>query len=166
MKDRIKGISLMLVMVRNLRLVYYPHQKLASVASSVLLTDAALTAQLLSMANKLILCSGLGLAGPQIGCNKRIFIMGAPGSPRFFINPKAILRAPSDHTIPEGCLSIPNVYRQMLRSKWIRARLVLFGGTGLIKERVRVVNRGFVGMLSACFQHEIDHLDGRLILLA
>lgn len=165
MKERVKSSILLLVLVKNLKLVYYPQKNLVSVVPSILLTDAKLITRLLSMSNRLIQCSGLGLAGPQAECNRRVFLMDAFGSLGFFINPKTSFYSSENHIFPEGCLSIPSVYRRILRSRWIRTRLILSCGVGLRKDEVRVINKRFSGILSACFQHEVDHLDGKLIVL-
>ena len=63
---------------------------------------------------------GLGLAAPQVGELKRIFVPHVPeDSPRVFINPEIIATSEEQTTYEEGCLSIPGLYAEVTRCAWV-----------------------------------------------
>ena len=99
---------------------------------------------------------GVGLAAPQIAVPKRIFVAQWEGERFAVINPKIEWR--SDETVigTEGCLSIPGVQANVERHLRIRV-------TGLDRNGKTVVFEP-EGWLARIFQHEIDHLDGILII--
>ena len=96
-----------------------------------------------------------GLAAPQIGVGLRVFCFSVDGDEGYLINPRLISSAGSQDG-PEGCLSVPGLYRPVER-----AAHVVAAGTGLDGQPVRVQG---TGELARCLQHEMDHLDGRLYL--
>ena len=105
--------------------------------------------------------TGIGLAAPQVGVLKRIFVMDCSdkdtsSEPIVLINPE-ILWA-SDETIfyEEGCLSIPEFFGEIKRAS--RVKVQSLDISGALKEHE------FEGISSICAQHEIDHLDGRLFI--
>jgi peptide deformylase len=101
---------------------------------------------------------GIGLAANQIGITKRVFVMGsynAPGFPEPFalFNPK-ILETSNDMVLDqEGCLSYPGLYLSIKRTSWIIAEYQ--------DANANIIEAKFDGYLSKCFQHELDHLNGR-----
>ncbi|CUH39229.1 Peptide deformylase [Jannaschia seosinensis] len=102
---------------------------------------------------------GRGLAAPQVGVTLRLFVMdcswkeGVP-DPRVFVNPEIVARVGEQVNI-EGCLSIPDTPRRVARPASVT--LAFDGAGGRREER-------FAGFAAACICHEIDHLDGVLIL--
>ncbi len=99
---------------------------------------------------------GIGLAAPQIGVSQRVFVYdvseeGHP--PGVMVNPRIV---ESEGTVreSEGCLSIPDLTEIVERSVSVVAE-------GLDREG-RLVRLEADGLLSRCFQHESDHLDGIL----
>ncbi len=99
---------------------------------------------------------GIGLAAPQIGVSQRVFVYdvseeGYP--PGVLVNPRIV---ESEGTVreSEGCLSIPDLTEIVERSVSVVAE-------GLDREG-RLVRLEADGLLSRCFQHESDHLDGIL----
>lgn len=109
---------------------------------------------------------GLGLAAPQIGILKRIFLMDT--SPLFednpviekveqaFINPVILERSSETTNYEEGCLSIPGIYESVERPVKIRVRyLDTFFNT---------IEKELDGMQARIFQHEYDHLEGVLFI--
>lgn len=101
---------------------------------------------------------GAGLAAPQIGIFKRMFIWTHNrdlDSIQVAINPRLTYKAP--HTIPstEGCFSIPDTLYEVKRSP----EVTLCFYTLESKE----ISRTFFGFEAIIIQHEMDHLDGRLI---
>ena len=101
---------------------------------------------------------GVGLAGPQVGVLKRMFVMNITGEPRddlVFINPE-IHDMEGNKEAEEGCLSVPDVYVQIRRA--MRCRVVAQGLNG------KTFEREGEDLLCRVWQHETDHLNGTLIL--
>jgi len=100
---------------------------------------------------------GVGLAAPQIGLNLRLAVVDIRPegkSQRFvLINPEITSRA-GEKLEDEGCLSIPGIYAPLARAERVRVRAL--GADGAPWER------DAEGLLARAFQHEIDHLDGKL----
>ncbi|WP_179380075.1 peptide deformylase [Jannaschia marina] len=102
---------------------------------------------------------GRGLAAPQIGVSRRVFVMdctwkeGVP-DPRIFVNPEIVARAGRQVNV-ETCLSIPDRPRRLARPAEVT--LVFDGPGGRQRE-------AFTGFAAACVCHEMDHLDGVLVL--
>ncbi len=99
--------------------------------------------------------NGIGLAGPQVNIAKRIAVVDVEdGKERLdLINP-VILEGRDEELGPDGCLSIPGLYGDTMRYKWIRVRMQNLEG-----EYVEFEETDF---RARCIQHEIDHLDGIL----
>jgi peptide deformylase len=96
---------------------------------------------------------GIGLAANQIGLDKRIFVIGLDSSSsKAYFNP--IIIESSEQTIEdiEGCLSYPDLWLKIKRPEWIVV--------GYYDSNNSFHEERFTGMLSKCFQHELDHLDG------
>jgi len=99
---------------------------------------------------------GVGLAAPQVGVSRRLFVYEINDSgPRTLINP-VIDEADSDWEYEEGCLSVPGLYFQVTRAKRVHVRGYDLDG--------REVSTEGEEMEAKLFQHEVDHLDGRLLL--
>ena len=97
---------------------------------------------------------GAGLAAPQIGVNKRIFTYAVDGQEGHVINPVIATSDDFAPDGPEGCLSVPGLGFSVRRHRWARITGVDKNGEPLDMEAT--------GMLARCFQHETDHLDGKL----
>ena len=101
---------------------------------------------------------GIGLAAPQVGVLKRLFVYNLgeeSNGVHAIINPKIIKKAGTDEWY-EGCLSVPG-----LQGKVKRALKVLVTGFDENGCEVRIKADGY---LARCFQHEIDHLDGIIFM--
>jgi peptide deformylase len=100
---------------------------------------------------------GVGLAAPQVGLSLRLAIIDVRPEGRssrlVLINPE-ILSAAGELHEEEGCLSIPGVYAKLTRHSRVRLRALDENG-----EPRELVGEG---LLARAFQHEVDHLDGRL----
>lgn len=100
---------------------------------------------------------GVGLAAPQVGLLKSLFVCHVNGDqPRVFINPQII--GTSQELLPyeEGCLSIPGVYGDVIRPASITVQA--------INERGKPFKVDAEGMLARVIQHEMDHLKGVLFI--
>lgn len=99
--------------------------------------------------------NGAGLAAPQVGVNKRIIVVDLGEGPVCLINP-VVQSAQGEEIDVEGCLSIPERWVYVKRATEIEV-------TGL-NEKGKPVRVKAEGFLARALQHEIDHLDGILIL--
>ncbi|MBD23209.1 MAG: peptide deformylase [Alphaproteobacteria bacterium] len=104
--------------------------------------------------------NGIGLAAPQVGIKKRIVVIDIKkddvSNPIAFINPKIIKLSEEKFINEEGCLSVPEYYADVERSKEVEVEW--FDNAGIRKSTT------FTGLMSICIQHEIDHLDGILFI--
>jgi peptide deformylase len=100
---------------------------------------------------------GVGLAAPQIGVQKRVavFDTGDGSGAHVLINPEMI-ETSGEWEFEEGCLSVPGYYWPIIRPEFARAR-----GMDLDEEEVEYAGNGLLGRV---LQHELDHLDGMLLI--
>jgi peptide deformylase len=100
---------------------------------------------------------GVGLAGPQIGFMKRIFVTHVHDDiERVFINPSILETSHNTHKFEEGCLSIPGIYAQIVRSESIKIQAW--------NEKGKPFTLETGGILARVILHEYDHLEGVLFL--
>ena len=100
---------------------------------------------------------GIGLAGPQVGLLERIFAVHVEGDiPRIFINPSIIETSPETMKYEEGCLSIPGIYTDVIRSKTVKVQAW--------NEKGRPFTLEAGGILARVILHEYDHLEGVLFI--
>ncbi|NQT61201.1 MAG: peptide deformylase [Bacteroidetes bacterium] len=101
---------------------------------------------------------GLGLAGPQVGVLKRIFVLELPeeDSPRVFINPEILETSHGLSSYEEGCLSIPGMYSDVIRPTQVTVQAQDTKGKPFTIKAD--------GMLARVIQHENDHLHGVLFI--
>ncbi len=101
--------------------------------------------------------NGVGLAAPQIGLSKRLFIVGFDDmKPLVLINPEIIETSVSENVYEEGCLSIPGMYAKITRPEKVKVQAW--------NERGRPFTIDADDMLATVIQHEIDHLNGILFI--
>jgi len=98
---------------------------------------------------------GIGLAAPQVGVKKRFFVYDVDDDPQVLINP-VITGTDGEWLYSEGCLSIPGQYFDILRPKQIEVSGIDLDGNEVTFEADE--------LLARLVQHELDHLDGRLML--
>ena len=108
------------------------------------------------MVEVMIRRNGVGLAAPQIGISKQIFVLDADEEFHILINPELVERSEEVEETTEGCLSVPGVDAPVSRS--IRA---VVEGLNMKGERIRLEGEG---LIARAIQHEMDHLNGRLFL--
>lgn len=134
----------------------YGESVLRRKAESVDVIDDQIREICRTMVEVMIRENGVGLAAPQIGISKRIFVIDADDELHVFINPELVERSDELEETREGCLSVPGVDAPVARS--IRA---VVEGLNLDGERVRLEGEG---LIARAIQHEMDHLDGQLFL--
>ena len=98
---------------------------------------------------------GVGLAANQVGVARRVAVVDADGD-RFAMIDPTIIEAEGRATAEEGCLSIPDVYGEVTRPERVVIEALDPEGNRYRKEAT--------GLKARAIQHEIDHLDGRLII--
>ena len=103
---------------------------------------------------------GIGLAAPQVGVSLRFLVIDLQPedkpAPLVLINPEIIATSADRVTREEGCLSLPNQYADITRPARVSVRYSDLAGAG------RQI--AAEGLLAACLQHEIDHLNGVLFI--
>ncbi|HAE09355.1 MAG: peptide deformylase [Candidatus Puniceispirillaceae bacterium] len=141
-------------------IIKVPDPVLREIATPVAeITDG--TRQLLDdMAATMYDAPGIGLAAPQINISQRIIVMdcGKDESPELFkmINPEIISQSDARSVLEEGCLSIPDQTADVERPAEVEVRYLDENGTSQ--------SLVATGLLAACVQHEIDHLNGVLFI--
>lgn len=98
---------------------------------------------------------GVGLAAPQIGISKQLVVFDIGDGPKVLINPE-LLETSGGWIFDEGCLSVPGRFWEIERPAFARAR-------GL-DEHGREVEYAGEELLGRVLQHEIDHLNGTLLI--
>jgi peptide deformylase len=101
------------------------------------------------MQELMVKSGGIGLAAPQVGISKRIFVMTGN---RFVINPTITWMSIDKWIAKEGCLSYPDLHIPVARA--VQIEVEYYSPSGELQ--TELLN----GMDARCFQHESDHLDG------
>lgn len=99
----------------------------------------------------MIAMNGLGLSSNQCGLPYRAFVMWSNPT-KICFNPRIVDQTTEQVLLDEGCLSYPNLFVKVKRSKVIKVRYQ--------DEKGEIQNEKFVGMTARCFLHELDHMDG------
>lgn len=145
--------------LRPIRLI--PSPVLRAICTPVTNFDAELRALAEDMLETMYDAPGRGLAAPQVGDTRRIFVMdcdwktGTP-APQIFVNPAIVAQSAERATCEEACLSIPGQSRLVTRPSEVTLRWQDLDGA--FREG------GFSGFAATCVQHENDHLDGVLCI--
>ncbi len=109
------------------------------------------------MFDAMIEADGVGLAGPQAGISKRLFVVIADDDVRrVFINPQIISTSAELCDYEEGCLSVPGVYENIKRPAKVTVQA--------FNEKGRPFTLEAEGLLARIIQHEYDHLEGKLFI--
>lgn len=142
----------------KLTIVRYPDPVLKSVCAPVERYGADLGRLAKRMLALMKEAKGVGLAAPQVGVSVRLFVCNATGEPAddlICLNPR-FLDLSGGGEQDEGCLSIPGVTVRVRRAT--RAVIEAFDAKGQRFERTAEA------LLARVWQHEVDHLNGRLII--
>ena len=143
-----------------LEILTYPHLTLKRRAEEVEKVDGEIRKLISDMVDTMYANGGIGLAAPQVGVSKRVVVVDIrlyeqSSSLISIVNPEVV--AEGEEVIhEEGCLSVPECVEGIKRKTWIKVR-------GL-NERGREIEVEGEGMLAIALQHEIDHLNGKVIL--
>jgi peptide deformylase len=142
-------------------ILIHPDPVLRAISEPVGAVDAETRALLDDMLETLYGANGRGLAAVQIGVLRRAVVIDTEwktgaANPLFLVNPEIVGASDSLATCEERCLSIPQTPRNVQRPSHVRVRYLDRDGSEQ--------TRDMTGMLAMVVQHEIDHLDGVLIL--
>jgi peptide deformylase len=145
----------------RLPILIAPHKLLKTRARPVGPDDRATVEALVPrMFDAMYAAPGIGLAAPQIGLSLRLVVIDLQPadkpSPLVLVNPEIASRSEEIATREEGCLSVPGQYADVSRPARVRVRYQDPAG---IRHEIDAD-----GLLAACLQHEIDHLDGVLFV--
>ncbi len=115
-----------------------------------------LKALVLNMRETMRAFKGVGLAAPQVKILKRIIIVKIARNDLLMINPIMVSFKKKETSLGEGCLSVPNQYLGIKR--WAEVKVNFLDINGQKKEIT------LKGLAARIFQHELDHLNGILII--
>ena len=145
----------------TLPILVAPHAALRAKARKVGPADADAVAALVPrMFDAMYKAPGIGLAAPQVGVGLRLVVIDLmpdnTPDPLVLINPQIVAASDALVTREEGCLSVPNQYADVSRPAQVTVRYHDLAGAQRQVEGE--------GLLAACLQHELDHLDGVLFV--
>ena len=147
-------------MAKKLKILIFPDPRLRKVAKKVTKFDKSLENLANDMLETMYVANGIGLAATQVDRHIRLIVMDLSeerDDPRIFINPTfKILKNHKLFEFEEGCLSIPGFNETIARPDKIELTWQDIKGNQHIEKPE--------GLLTVCIQHEIDHLDGKLMV--
>lgn len=140
------------------KILYLPDDRLRQVAKPVEVFDDALQTLIEDMFETMYDARGVGLAAPQIGISLRLSVIDIQGDKKnqlVIINPE-IIASEGLIEYEEGCLSVPGAYDKVKRAAKVTVRALDRHG--------KTFEMTADGVLCECFQHEIDHMNGKLFI--
>ena len=144
----------------RLKVLTFPNPRLRKVAVPVTKFDKSLEIITSNMLETMYAEEGIGLAATQVDIHERIIVMDLSeerNDPKIFINPEfKILNDKSLLSFKEGCLSVPGITEDITRPDNIYLTWQDINGKQHEAEPS--------GLLTVCIQHEIDHLEGKLMV--
>ena len=143
------------------KILRYPNPLLLKISVRIERFDKNLAGLSRDLIDTMYEADGVGLAAPQLGINKRIFVMDCSGEDedkdcRIVINPEIEHESEELGSYKEGCLSIPGITEEISRPKIIKVVYQDLDGD--------LQRHSYDGLWSTCFQHELDHLNGKLFI--
>ncbi len=142
-----------------LKVLEYPNQVLSAKAKTVESISKKDLDLIHDMADTMYQEDGVGLAAPQIGVSKRIIVVSPNarrGEEQAYINPELLWQSTDQEIGVEGCLSLPGISCEVRRAKKIKLKALNLKGLEQILE--------FENFPARVIQHEIDHLNGILLI--
>jgi len=138
------------------RIYTYPEQVLRLKAETVDEISDEMREYLDRMVEFMYEADGVGLAAPQIGDSRRIVVIDAGDGPVKIINPEIVKTGNDEEIVEEGCLSLPGFSVRVKRPVQISVTYT--------NENGKTVQKELDGLGARAFQHEVDHLNGILII--
>ena len=147
-------------MAKKLKILIFPDPRLRKVAEMVTKFDKSLEILAEDMLETMYDANGIGLAATQVNKHIRLIVMDLSeerNEPKIFVNPSfKILKGHKMYEFEEGCLSIPGFNETIARPDKIELKWQDING--------KVHTDKPEGLLTVCIQHEIDHLEGKLMV--
>ena len=147
-------------MAKKLKILIFPDPRLRKVAEMVTKFDKSLQILAEDMLETMYDANGIGLAATQVNKHIRLIVMDLSeerNEPKIFVNPSfKILKGHKMYEFEEGCLSIPGFNETIARPDKIELKWQDING--------KVHTDTPKGLLTVCIQHEIDHLEGKLMV--
>ena len=147
-------------MAKKLKILIFPDPRLRKVAEMVTKFDKSLQILAEDMLETMYDANGIGLAATQVNKHIRLIVMDLSeerNEPKIFVNPSfKILKGHKMYEFEEGCLSIPGFNETIVRPDKIELKWQDING--------KVHTDTPEGLLTVCIQHEIDHLEGKLMV--
>lgn len=148
-------------MANKREIIKVPDPLLRKTSSPVDQVDSEIIQLMDDMLETMYAAPGIGLAAIQVAVPKRVIVIDTseedePPAPICFVNPEIVRLSDEMRTHEEGCLSIPDTRIEIERPSTVTVRYVDRDG-----KQVEIYAEG---LLATALQHEIDHLDGRLII--
>ena len=140
---------------RKLKLRIYPDSVLRNTAFLVKDINIEIHDLIEDMAELMYRHEGIGLAAPQVGILQQIIIADDDGRRLSLINP-AIVEEEGEDFLEEGCLSLPGIWVNIRRSSTVLIKY--------INLEEKEIQREYSGLVARIIKHEIDHLNGIIIL--
>ncbi len=158
--DRALALSYVSVMA-ELPIILIPDPVLRRISDPVERIDAGVLRLIDDMLDTMYAAPGIGLAAIQVNVARRILVLdtsdeGEEKSPLCMINPELIALGSTTRLYEEGCLSIPDVRVEIQRPEAVTVRYLDRAG--------KTQELAATGLLATALQHELDHLDGHLII--
>ncbi len=142
--------------MRQIELKTYPDPCLRVKTRALGEVDNDLEDLLTRMTDLMYESGGIGLAAPQVGVGIRVFVMDTGSGSSVFVDPEIIESSPSKTTLEEGCLSLPGITVKVSRPEKISVRARDSKG--------EMFTKIYDGLEAKAVQHEMEHLEGRLII--
>ena len=142
-----------------LEILEYPDPRLRTKAAPVAEVDERIRAIVDDMFDTMYAAPGIGLAATQVNVHERIITIDVSedkSEPLVFINPEVTVLEGEPETMQEGCLSVPGFYEDVTRIEHCLVKAIDRNGNPFELE--------CRGLLAVCIQHEIDHLEGKLMV--
>lgn len=139
-----------------LNILKYPSKILLKPNQKVEVIDERIKKLISDMEETMYAAEGRGLAAPQVGVNLQIIVVDSGDKLQAFVNPEIIKTSKKSEIMEEGCLSLPGIEVKVKRFWQIEVKTLNIEGKE-IKFKAE-------GLLARIIQHEIDHLNGKLIL--
>ena len=139
-----------------LKIEKYPSKILLKPNQKVEVIDEKIKKLISDMEETMYAAEGRGLAAPQVGVNLQIIVVDSGDKLQAFVNPEIIKTSKKSEIMEEGCLSLPGIEVKVKRFWQIEVKTLNIEGKE-IKFKTE-------GLLARIIQHEIDHLNGKLIL--
>ncbi len=159
----------------NREIIKYPNPILRKKSEKVEEITPEIRELVLNMVETMRNHQGIGIAAPQVGELKRIIVVQTEKGPAVLINPEIIKKSGEKEIMEEGCLCFPGLFLKIKREREVEMealnyRASINGSEGGKEDEVLFDSQGekiFIkakGLLARILQHEIDHLDGILII--